>query len=151
MDKKPQVLEKEHARFNSMILELSEYETNCSKFFMELFKIVKRHYIKEEAVLLPLLAYMDSRLKSGVEVDPAPLEESYLQFLQNYEALIDDHNNMRKMLDEAMNQTYRVEVQTLIGEILHHIQMEEEIVYPAAVAAGEILHRDYPIPRKAFR
>ena len=142
------VMEEEHRRFNSLVSEMAEFESNCGRSFIELKKIVEKHADLEEATVMPLLSYMESRIRPTRGVDRISLGKSYGQLLENYGKLLSDHESMRKMLDEIRVETYKIEVSRIAEEILHHMKMEEEIAYPAAVAAGEILHFDRAVQKK---
>lgn len=134
------VLEEEHRKFNTLIRDMAQYETNCGKFFAELVKIIVGHSELEERTISPLLEYNRTRHISGAKFDRILLEEAYGTLMENFDSMMEVHNRIRKMLEDARGETYKVEVTEVIDEICHHIKMEEEIAYPAAIAAGEILH-----------
>lgn len=142
------VISEEHKKFNTLLSDLAKYDTNCGKFFAELLKIIEHHSELEEQVVIPLLTYIDSRLHTGDGLDKASLETSYGMLLEKYDTLVADHTKMRKVLEEAKAETYKIEVQRIIDDVLHHMKMEEEIAYPAAVAAGEILHFDRSVEKR---
>lgn len=136
------VLEEEHRKFNTLIREMARYESPSAMFFAELTKIIEAHSELEEQIIEPLLAYILNRNRSGAVFDRLSLEKSYGLLVENYDGMLETHSRMKKMLEDARGVTYKIEVQGIVDQICHHIRMEEQIAYPAALAAGEILHFD---------
>lgn len=136
----PHIIEEEHAIFHRRVTELIDSESNCWKYFIELMKTMEKHEKLEEMVLVPLLNYVESRILEKKHTDTAPLIGYYRKLLENYDILISEHQSMIKILKDIKGETYLVEISELIDSILHHIRMEEEMAYPAAIAAGELLN-----------
>lgn len=103
---------------------------------------MENHEKLEEDILIPLLNFMESRLHENNEFNTSALANTYRKFLEHYDGLISEHLSMKKLLKDVKGETYLVEVSDFIDNILQHIRMEEEIAYPAAFAAGELLNID---------
>lgn len=137
------ILELEHEGFYRRVSEIIDSESNCWNYFAELVKTIEKHSRLEENVLVPLLTFIGNRSLSRSPEEIDNLNSLYDRFIENYDRLVSEHVSMRKILKDIRGQTYRIDITKLVDEILHHMKMEEEMAYPAALAAGELLNSNH--------
>ena len=129
----------EHARCQHLLEEICMSDLNCKGYFTEALKISTRHAELEEAIVSPIIRNLKGLAKTPDTDDLDNLVEMFRVFQKNYDRLLKDHSIMRKLLKEAQGRTYKVEVSNAIDEILRHMNMEEETVYPSVSIVGELL------------
>lgn len=149
MSSNPHVIEEEHAWFHRRVTEIIDSESNCWNYFVELMKTMERHQQLEEMIVIPLLTFVEYRMLEKHPENTSSLDGAYRKLLEHYDTLISEHTSMKKILKDIKGETYLVEVSNFIDDILHHIRMEEEMAYPAAIAAGQLLNLDLSRARQS--
>lgn len=139
MGRNSDFLLKEHEKFNKYSSEICASDLHCRSYFDEMNKVKKRHQRMEEEIVFPLYCIVED--KSSIK-DPKVLEElnsSYDIYFKFYDRLIEDHNVIKKILKEVRGQTYRIEVVDAIDEMIDHMEMEEEFVYPSVSKFPDVI------------
>ncbi len=139
MDNGKSVLDIEHAKYFRMLEEVCSSQLNCKNLILELSKITKKHNEMETELVFPIVKHLSKRFIGNSKGELVELIKNYELFVRNYSRLIEDHGIMRKLLEEVKARSYRVGVCDAIDQMLQHLQMEEEVVYPLVGAFGEIL------------
>lgn len=131
MGKKTDFLLREHSKFNRVSNEICGPDLNCRYFFEEMIKVKNRHQQMEEEIVFPLYRHLVNRLSGEDPRDINELNSIYEMFTKFQDRLLEDHNVIRKILNEAKAQTYRIEVINAVDEMLEHMALEEDLIYPS--------------------
>ncbi|MCL6090226.1 MAG: hemerythrin domain-containing protein [Candidatus Thermoplasmatota archaeon] len=142
MDTEIDALRSEHSYLLEKINDLAQREAGSSKIFIELRKLSYLHIEREQETIIPLLRYLKYRLDGKNKKYSPDLNEIRNKMILGYGELIEDHINIMNLLEEAFHETYQVEVMEFVKNIAHHIALEEQIFYPAAMAAVDLIMID---------
>lgn len=110
--------------------------------FPKLLALFRAHLDKENQTVAPLLGYLLNRQEGHEQVDAAALKMANSKLGALYKELMDEHAEIKELLgkvNEVQMDDQRVAADSLVRELLHHIRLEEEIIYPAALAARELI------------
>ena len=135
-------LRSEHSHLLEKINDLAQRESGSSKIFKELRELSYLHVEREQETIIPLLRYLKLRLDGKTEKYPPNPLELRNRMILGYGALIEDHVHIMNLLEEAFHETYQVEVTEFVKNIAHHIALEEQVLYPAAMVAVDLISTD---------
>lgn len=135
-------LDKEHEEILEQLEEASNKRNDASKAFREILIRFRRHLEEENESIVPLLLYLKERAyRSDVEVDGI-FEGAAEKFDKNFEIMIREHRLVQNLLREAEEMLEKSPDERslkVLRELDHHIELEEEFLYPAGMAAIEII------------
>jgi hemerythrin-like domain-containing protein len=105
--------------------------------------VLKPHFEKEERFALPQLGALETLTRKGAAV-PAGLREDLIRRTDSFRAELDgmlaEHKQISaalKDMREAAAQEKKDDVAELAEMITGHAEMEEQVLYPAALLVGE--------------
>ncbi len=157
MEKIDGVLDKEHKELVERLEEASGKGTEAGRVFVDVLGIFRYHLEKENETIVPLLVFLKDRLDEKNQINTAELDEARHRFDDKYCEMIQEHRIMGNLLKKAETALITEEDERsseLIRELMHHVELEEELLYPAAKASGYILKVDEtragPIPRDSL-
>jgi hemerythrin-like domain-containing protein len=138
----PPSMEKEHEEIWQLLLRIQHLSGKTGSIAEKLAKDLKAHIDKEESLALPLLGILrdiaDGKLKNGVAKRASllgyKLEKEYLGMLHG-------HKEMYKILERLKRVGAEEGHLTAVrfAEALEaHSKQEEEVLYPAAIVAGQM-------------
>ena len=136
------LLENEHEELLELLGEIARKKTEVGHLFSEVLRIFRYHLVKENESVVPLLAYMKDRLGEykGNEKNFLNLARAKLEDL--YPEMISEHNEMGKLIRLAQIKLEEEQdklASKLAEQLLHHVELEEELLYPAAFASGDLV------------
>lgn len=134
-----------HKKYNRITEEVCATDPNLNEVFQDIFKVMIRHEQIEEDLVYPLYQDLINRLSNKVGPMENGLEEKYEFFMQARNQLFEDHRVFRRVLQDARVRIYRVEFLTAFEEMLNHIRLEEELVYPSIAALWKIVREGAPL------
>jgi iron-sulfur cluster repair protein YtfE (RIC family) len=135
-------LDREHSELLEQMSEIAAGKGKVAELYGEILSIFSYHLDKEEETVIPLLAYLKSRSTARSEVGFHDLESASRKFIGDAEEMISEHREMAQIIEKVASAKESGSSQKAaeIGRsLLHHVELEEEILYPAAEAACELL------------
>ncbi len=146
MREKESFLDKEHTELLEKIQELSMREGDVGESFKAVMKIFSFHLDREEETVIPLLEYLRRRALKEPEPMHERISTASRGFQQEYGSMLSEHREIETLLEAAeRSSSAKVnEVLDLIRALRHHVEIEEEILYPAALAAGTLFNLENP-------
>jgi hemerythrin-like domain-containing protein len=138
----PPSMEHEHDEIWRLLIEVQHLSGKTGSIAEKLSKDLKDHIDKEESLALPLLGILrdiaDRKLTSGV-AKRASLLGSKLE--KEYSGMLHGHKELYKILERLKKVGAEEGHLTAIrfAEALEtHSKQEEEVLYPAAIVAGQM-------------
>jgi hypothetical protein len=145
----PMSLVQEHAELNTALTAAANLPGETGVAARRVLTLVTPHMKDEQRKVFPLLYLLPLIGTQGVE----PWMAELLPIADRSRAAIDAmhraHGAIRSALDELNLAAWREghqEYTFLALRIRQHIQMEEEILYPAALVVGDYLRLKFPPP-----
>lgn len=126
-----EILFDEHLRFNRIVDEFCAIDPYFSEVLADILKVMIRHEQMEEELVFPLYNSLIDRLSNNTTSTADDLGEKYVIFMKSRTRLIEDHNIMKKVLCDVRGRAHRIDYITAIDEMLNHMRLEEELLYPA--------------------
>jgi len=138
----PLSLEKEHEEIWQLLIRVQHLSGKTGSIAERLAKDLKTHIDKEESFALPLLGILrdiaDGKLKNSVAKRASILG---LEFEKEYPGMLHGHKELYKILERlkkvGADEGHLTAVR--FAEALEaHSKQEEEVLYPAAIVAGQM-------------
>ena len=109
----------------------------------ELAGIADGHFLREEKFVAPLLALLPklARGESGPEAATAPRMAQHLR--RELPQMLEEHALITQTLREflaAAEAEGHAEYVTFAEDMMLHARLEEQVIYPAAIVAGEYVN-----------
>ncbi len=141
MKEKLSFLDREHAELLEKIQGFSTCDGELGKNFKEAMGKFGSHLEKEEVTVIPLLKYLGSRIRPDQVSRTFKPYSARDGFRAEYQTMLGEHRQIEKILDRIskLEGTVNQKAQELVMELKHHIEVEEEVLYPAASAAGDLM------------
>jgi len=141
----PPSMEKEHEEIWRLLIEVQHLSGKTGSIAERLAKDLKAHIDKEESLALPLLGILrdiaNGKLKNGV-AKRASLLGSKME--SEYSGMLHGHKKLYKILERLKKVGAEEGHLTAVrfAEALEvHSKQEEEVLYPAAIVAGQMASR----------
>ncbi len=138
----PPSLEMEHEEIWQLLVKVQHLSGKTGSIAEKLAKDLKTHIDKEESLALPLLGILrdlaDGKLKNGVARRASLLGA---EFEKEYPGMLHGHKELRKFLERLKRVGAEEGHLTAVrfAEALEaHSKQEEEVLYPAAIVAGQM-------------
>ncbi len=137
MENKESFLDREHSELLESLQELSSSGGCNSRIFSDILKTFSYHLDREEETVVPLLGYLKCRIDRSCKPDVGKLRSAWDDFTKLHDTMLEEHREIKELLSEVKNQPETsLKEQRLIRTLEHHVEIEEEILYPASMAAG---------------
>jgi iron-sulfur cluster repair protein YtfE (RIC family) len=138
----PPSLEKEHEEIWRLLIRVQHLSGKTGSIAEKLAKDLKIHIDKEETLALPLLGVLkdiaDGRLKNGLAARASLIGS---EFEKEYPGMLRGHKELRRILERLKKVGAEEGHLTAVrfAEALEaHSTQEEEVLYPAAIVAGQM-------------
>ena len=138
----PEPLMLEHQEMHDALARASHEPGMVGDAARRLLRIMKPHIDKEETFALPPLGML-YQLVRGIH---SPEEEAAVimawRLREDLDNMVAEHRVIGAALEEllaAAKAERRVEYAELATKVLHHIRMEEQVLYPATILVGDYL------------
>lgn len=135
-------LDREHSELLEQMSEIAAGKGRIAELYGEILSIFSYHLDKEEETVIPLLGYLKSRDTGQNKGRLRDLESASRKFIGDAEEMVFEHSKMAQLIEKAasaMGSDSSGKAADLGRSLLHHVELEEEILYPAAKAACELL------------
>lgn len=138
----PEPLRLEHEEMHDALARASHEPGLIGDSAKRLLRIMKPHVDKEETFALPPLGMLH-QLVRGIH---SPEEEAAVimawRLREDLDNMLAEHRVIGAALEEllaAATAEQRVEYAELARKVLHHMQTEEQVLYPATILVGDYL------------
>jgi hemerythrin-like domain-containing protein len=138
----PESLVLEHQEMHDALARASREPGLVGDAAKRLLRIMKPHIDKEETFALPPLGILH-QLVRGIH---SPEDEAAVimawRLREDLDNMVAEHRVIGAALEEllaAAKAEQRVEYAELARKVLHHIRMEEQVLYPATILVGDYL------------
>lgn len=135
-------LETEHQELLEEIVNASKQRSESADIFGRVLKIYRKHLDQEKVTVFPLLIYLRDRLRSNSVIEKSTLLEARDRFENFHEEMQMEHTEMSDLLKRILKTELHAQnskAKSLAERILCHVEMEEEVIYPAAFASGDLI------------
>ncbi|HEU4452683.1 MAG TPA: hemerythrin domain-containing protein [Longimicrobium sp.] len=147
----PSSIQDEHLELLARVVAATEERGPVGEAARELSAVLSPHFAREEKIALPplgLLAALGAgELPAGAD-DVLPLTDS---LRVEWPRMMEEHRRIAAALDQldavARAEGHSLKYDPLVQLLRRHARMEEEVLYPAALLAGEVVRAR----RLAFR
>lgn len=141
MLKTPKLLDDEHEELMGTLRKIGDRKNSTGKAVKELLRILEPHFEKEERVAMPLLGALplltsESRIENLKEI--AGFREP---LLQEYQSMFREHKSLTPLIERALSEARKERINDaveVLEMLVHHVRIEEDILYPAALVAGTL-------------
>ncbi|QRF76466.1 Hemerythrin HHE cation binding domain protein [Thermoplasmatales archaeon] len=148
------MLDEEHEELIEALGEVAREKTEVGRLFSEVLGIFRTHLNRENETIIPLLGYLKDRL-GGYDADgKEALNIARMKFEDSYPEMIQEHEDMAKLIrsaQELLKNTPDRLASDLAGHLLHHVELEEELLYPAAFASGDLVEYELELPGEKIK
>lgn len=135
-------LDREHEEILEQLEDVSHTKSEVSNIFKEVLSKFRHHLEEENESIVPLLSYLKERAyRNRFEADLI-FKRAGEKFGQNFEIMIREHRIVQNLLREAQEVLKNFPDErslNITNELYHHIELEEEFLYPAGKAAIELI------------
>jgi hypothetical protein len=135
-------MREEHDGLHAELLRASKEPTAVGAAATELMHLMKPHIDKEERYGLPPLALLGPLAKGELHQDMGAVLEMTERLKSDLPAMLAEHKFIMRALHrliDAARKGNKVELAELAHRLVHHMQLEEEIIYPASLLVGEFV------------
>ncbi len=146
MKDKESFLDREHTEILEELQAASLTEGSTKKIFSEMLSIFSYHLDREEETVMPLLHYLSERVTQNHGLDYALLRLRAHEFSTEFDNMLSEHqklSDLASLAGKLFSSDSGEEIE-LLGKLKHHMLTEEEILYPAAEGAVELLKHECP-------
>lgn len=138
----PEPLKKEHEELHTELADAIKAGGSIGEAAKAVAQIMHPHFIKEEEYALPPLGILTSLAKEHILQEMRDvlsmterLKEDLPKMLEEHKAII---AKLRNLADAAKKEN-KIKYAAFAEKLILHAQTEEEIMYPAAIMAGEYI------------
>jgi len=138
----PQSLKLEHEELHAELAKAIKAGGDTGSAAEVVAKLLHPHFVKEEEYGLPPLGLLTQLAEGKV----TPEMEGVLEMTDKLKAelprMLEDHHNIvaaLKKLSAAAEKERKTEYVRFAEKLMSHAQNEEEVLYPAAILAGEYI------------
>ena len=143
MAEKHNILDHEHELLLEELNEISQQNGRIGDIYSQVLHLFREHLGEENETIVPLLGYLKRRLEKIDGKDIPILRTASERFADNFKRMmLEEHRQISKKLYLAIGELKLnpdEKVLHLAHELIHHVEIEEQILYPAAFAAGDLL------------
>lgn len=138
----PQPLKEEHAELHAELVAATRAGGKIGEAAKAVAAVLHPHFVKEEEYALPPLGLLNALAEGKLPSDIAAviamtgkLKEDLDHMLREHETIVSKLEKLR----EAAEKEQRPEYVRFCGKLKLHAQTEEQVLYPAAILAGEYI------------
>lgn len=142
MTEKDNILDTEHEELLEGLGEVARRKDEVGRIFDEVLRLFRSHMDKENQTIVPLLGYLRERLGDFNNQELKSLRKAAADFETGYPGMLEEHLEISRLIKMAMDEIGEKPDKMplhLSHELLHHVSLEEELLYPAAFASGDLL------------
>lgn len=138
----PRAIKTEHHELHHALTRAVEAGGRTGEAASRVVDLMQPHMLKEEEFCLPPLSALAALARGEPIADPDALLEMTARLQAEFGALVREHDEIVRAL-QALIVTAKADrkpdVVDFAEKLVLHAEMEEDILYPAALLVGEIL------------
>ena len=136
----PDSIRLEHEQLHAKLAEATHLPGRTGEAARALARIMHPHFLREDEYAIPPLGLLLQLAKGRVTADMAEVLPLVGRLKDEFPLMIEEHRAMAGALIQLGNVASEEglrEWAEFADELRHHAQMEEEVLYPAAILVGE--------------
>jgi len=138
----PKCLKGEHEELHSTLVRATREKGALGVAATKVAHLLDPHFFKEEQFALPPLGLLARLARDEAIGDPRDVLALTDRLERERDGMIDDHKRivdaLKGLLEEARAQD-KVEYAEFARHLMRHAEMEEQVLYPAAILVGRYL------------
>lgn len=140
----PKSLQAEHDAIHSALVEATGAPGAVGTAAKALAEVLHPHFVREQEIALPPLGLL-APLASGARLADSEIAEALAMtdsLRRELPRMLEEHTAIRAAVDalrQVATAERAAEARELADELALHAQTEEEVLYPAALAVGDLL------------
>ena len=135
----PSSIKREHESLLSRIKNQAISRDSSGILARQISETMSHHFKEEEEYVFPLLGILPMLAKGEVPGESQKLIGMMNHFTENSGHMIAEHQIIGVQLYELQRVSHDAGMKKFIEDVQAHAKMEEEILFPAAILAGEYL------------
>jgi hypothetical protein len=136
----PDSLRLEHEQLHAKLAEATRLPGRTGEAARRVAKIMHPHFLREDEYAIPPLGLLARLAKGYLTPDMAEVLPLIARLKEEMPLMIDEHRAILGALIQLGNAASEENLRDwaeFADELRHHAQMEEEVLYPAAILVGE--------------
>lgn len=136
----PDSLRLEHEQLHAKLAEASHLPGRVGEAARTVAKIMHPHFLREDEYAIPPLGLLARLAKGHLTPDMAEVLPLVARLKEEMPLMIEEHRAIIGALIQLGNAATEAglrEWAEFADDLRHHAQMEEEVLYPAAILVGE--------------
>ncbi|HYT71457.1 MAG TPA: hemerythrin domain-containing protein [Gemmatimonadales bacterium] len=136
----PDSLRLEHEQLHAKLAEATHLAGRTGEAARTVARIMHPHFLREDDYAIPPLGLLARLAKGQMAPDMAEVLPLVARLKEEMPLMIEEHRAIvgaLVQLGNAASEEGRREWAEFADELRHHAQMEEEVLYPAAILVGE--------------
>jgi hypothetical protein len=136
----PDSLRLEHEQLHARLAEATRLPGRTGEAARRVARIMHPHFLREDEYAIPPLGLLARLAKGGATPDMAEVLPLVARLKDELPLMIEEHRAIAGALIELGNVASgegQREWAEFADELRHHAQMEEEVLYPAAILVGD--------------
>jgi hypothetical protein len=138
----PQSLKREHEELHSALVAATRSGGKTGPAAEAVEQVLYPHFMKEEEYVMPPLSLLKQTAKGEVPPDSGAVIALTDKLKMDFNHMLHEHRaiviELHKFMEAAMSEN-KTEYVQLAERLMLHAQIEEEVLYPAAILIGEYL------------
>lgn len=138
----PKPLQVEHEELHARLVEATRQPGVVGEAAREVARLLHPHFVREEEFALPPLALLEKLAREAATGEMAEVLPMTRRLKAELPQMLAEHKLIVGALDklrEAARTANRPEVERFAEALVLHAQTEEQVLYPAAILAGELV------------
>ncbi len=136
----PPSVRREHEELHADLARAERQPGRIGEAARRLARIMHPHFLREDEYAIPPLGLLVRLARGPVTPDMAEVLPLVARLKEELPLMLEEHRAIYgalRELSEAAEAEHNEEFVRLAGDLVVHAQMEEEVLYPAAVLVGE--------------
>ena len=136
----PHPLKAEHAELHAELVTATQVTGRIGEAAKAVAKVMHPHFVKEEEFALPPLGVLPALADGRVTPDMRDILTMTERLKAELPEMLAEHQTIvgaLRALGEAAEQERNRDVARFAEKLIRHAQTEEQVMYPAAILAGE--------------
>jgi hypothetical protein len=138
----PKSLQVEHEALHANLVAATKVPGAVGEAAREVARLLHPHFVREEEFALPPLALLEALAREGATGEMAAVLPMTQRLKAELPQMLEEHKLIVGALDklrDAARTAGRPEVERFAEALVLHAQTEEQVMYPAAILAGELV------------
>jgi iron-sulfur cluster repair protein YtfE (RIC family) len=138
----PKPVKAEHDELHEILHRAADEPGQLGEAARSVARLMHPHFVKEEEFALPPLALLPALQRGEPVADPARALAMTHRLKMELSGMLDEHQKIvaaLRTLSQVAVQSKKPEYAEFAQKLIVHAQMEEDVLYPAALLVGEYL------------